>query len=241
MLSAAPHQVIKSLRQRPPTHVKVGFNLLSAHLSLQKCRPWHMDGTSNKAVDNAVTLEELFVAKFSEALKTVGKQLDFVDLYTKREKFRDDIIEIIGKDLNGYVLEDAAIAGRGGRSVEKLMISSATAFAETKRAILEMFPNSGLYELYGSSEAGWVTMLHPDEQFDHLGTVGREVVGSAPIRLLDDDGNEVPDGAPGELFSSSPYQFQGYWNCRTRRPRRSGAIIFPLAILRCATRQGSSG
>jgi len=55
------------------------------------------------------TLEELFVAKFSEALKTVGKQLDFVDLYTKREIFRDDIINIIGKDLNGYVLEDAAI------------------------------------------------------------------------------------------------------------------------------------
>jgi fatty-acyl-CoA synthase len=40
-------------------------------------------------------------------------------------------------------------------------------------------PNSGLFELYGSTEAGWVTMLHPDEQFDHLGTVGREVVGSA--------------------------------------------------------------
>ena len=55
-------------------------------------------------------------------------------------------------------------------------------------------------------------MLHPDEQFDHLGTVGREVVGSAPIRLLDDDGNEVPDGEPGELYSCSPYQFDGYWN-----------------------------
>ena len=38
------------------------------------------------------TLEELFNAKFSEALKTVGKQLDFVDLYTKRDEFRDQII-----------------------------------------------------------------------------------------------------------------------------------------------------
>jgi fatty-acyl-CoA synthase len=75
-----------------------------------------------------------------------------------------------------------------------------------------MFPNSGLFELYGSTEAGWVTMLHPDEQFDHLGTVGREVVGSAPIRLLDDDGNEVPDGQPGELYSCGPYAFDGYWN-----------------------------
>lgn len=100
----------------------------------------------------------------------------------------------------------------GTDRVEKLLVSSATAFVETKRAIMQMFPNSGLYELYGSTEAGWVTMLHPDEQFDHLGTVGREVVGSAPIRMLDDDGNEVPDGQPGELFSSSPYQFTGYWN-----------------------------
>ncbi|WP_433723033.1 SPFH domain-containing protein [Actinoplanes sp. CA-051413] len=55
------------------------------------------------------TLQELFNAKFSEALKTVGKQLDFVDLYTKRNEFRDQIIEVIGTDLNGYSLEDAAI------------------------------------------------------------------------------------------------------------------------------------
>ncbi|GAA0958692.1 flotillin family protein [Actinocorallia libanotica] len=55
------------------------------------------------------TLQELFNAKFSEALKTVGKQLDFVDLYTKRNEFRDQIIQVIGTDLNGYSLEDAAI------------------------------------------------------------------------------------------------------------------------------------
>jgi fatty-acyl-CoA synthase len=97
-------------------------------------------------------------------------------------------------------------------SVEKLLVSSATAFPETKRQIIEMFPNSGLYELYGSTEACWVTVLHPDEQFGHLGTVGREVVGSHQIRILDDDGQEVRDGQPGELFSCSPYQFDGYWN-----------------------------
>ncbi|KOT93995.1 hypothetical protein ADK70_13200 [Streptomyces rimosus subsp. pseudoverticillatus] len=55
------------------------------------------------------TLQELFNAKFSEALKTVGKQLDFQDLYTKRDEFRDRIIAVIGTDLNGYSLEDAAI------------------------------------------------------------------------------------------------------------------------------------
>ncbi|MFC4858736.1 SPFH domain-containing protein [Actinophytocola glycyrrhizae] len=55
------------------------------------------------------TLQELFNAKFSEALKTVGKHLDFVDLYTKRNEFRDRILAVIGTDLNGYSLEDAAI------------------------------------------------------------------------------------------------------------------------------------
>ncbi|HLL69743.1 MAG TPA: flotillin family protein [Micromonosporaceae bacterium] len=55
------------------------------------------------------TLQELFSAKFSEALKTVGKQLDFVDLYTQRDEFRDQILRVIGTDLNGYSLEDAAI------------------------------------------------------------------------------------------------------------------------------------
>lgn len=63
---------------------------------------------TQRASDKAA-IQEFFAAKFSEALKTVGKQLDFVDLYTKREEFRDRIIRVIGTDLNGYHLDDAAI------------------------------------------------------------------------------------------------------------------------------------
>ena len=95
--------------------------------------------------------------------------------------------------------------------VTKLMISSAPARPETKRAIMEMFRNSGLFELYGSTELGWATMLHPHEQFTKLGSVGRECVGSAPIQLLDETGREVPDGEPGELYACTPYLFDGYW------------------------------
>jgi uncharacterized membrane protein YqiK len=54
-------------------------------------------------------VNELFNAKFSEALKTVGKQIDFVKLFENRQEFRDRIIQVIGNDLNGYVLEDVAI------------------------------------------------------------------------------------------------------------------------------------
>lgn len=55
------------------------------------------------------TLEDLFEAKFSEALKTVGKKFDFIQLYESRREFRDEIVDIIGTDLNGYTLEDCAI------------------------------------------------------------------------------------------------------------------------------------
>jgi len=95
--------------------------------------------------------------------------------------------------------------------VTKLMISSAPARQDTKRAIMEYFRNSGLFELYGSTEAGWVTMLHPEEQFTKLGSVGRECVGSAPIKLMDANGQEVADGEVGELYSQNPYTFDGYW------------------------------
>jgi fatty-acyl-CoA synthase len=95
--------------------------------------------------------------------------------------------------------------------VTKLMISSAPARQETKREIMAYFRNSGLFELYGSTEAGWVTMLHPDEQFTKLGSVGRECVGSGPIKLLDEGGQVVPEGAVGELYSQTPYTFDGYW------------------------------
>jgi len=55
------------------------------------------------------TLKEIFEAKFSEALKTVGKKFDFTELYEARREFRDEIMNVIGTDLNGYVLDDCAI------------------------------------------------------------------------------------------------------------------------------------
>ncbi len=96
-------------------------------------------------------------------------------------------------------LPESAKQGLDFSRVGKLLVSSAPARQETKLAILQLFPNGRLFELYGSTEAGWVT------------SVGREWAGSGPIRLLDVEGNEVPDGEVGELYSRTAYAFDGYW------------------------------
>lgn len=52
---------------------------------------------------------DLFEAKFSEALKTVARKFDFVELYSHRQQLREEIQTVIGQDLNGFVLDDCAI------------------------------------------------------------------------------------------------------------------------------------
>jgi flotillin len=60
-------------------------------------------------VSDIEQLRQLFEAKFSEALKTAGKQMEFHELFTERLEFRDQIQRTIGKDLDGFLLQDVAI------------------------------------------------------------------------------------------------------------------------------------
>jgi acyl-CoA synthetase (AMP-forming)/AMP-acid ligase II len=97
-------------------------------------------------------------------------------------------------------------------SVKKLLISSAPARKDTKIGILKMFPNSKLDEAYGSTEAGIVTILKPEEQLVKLGSCGREVIGSDLLRLYGEDGTLVNEpNKVGEVYSRSPMLLSGYW------------------------------
>ncbi len=73
----------------------------------------------NRASDETA-LRDLFEPKFSEALKTVGKQFDFVELYNSREEFNEQTRRVIGTELNGYILDDAAIDYLEQTDLEKL-------------------------------------------------------------------------------------------------------------------------
>jgi len=96
-------------------------------------------------------------------------------------------------------------------SIKKLLCSSAPARKEMKKAIMLMFKGVELYEGYGSTEAGIVTVLKPHEQMIKLGSIGRESCGTSLVRILDEEGNPVPVGQVGELYSKGPMLFEKYY------------------------------
>jgi fatty-acyl-CoA synthase len=66
-----------------------------------------------------------------------------------------------------------------------------------------------LYDLYGSTEMGWVSVATPKDQARAPGTVGRPVPGIS-LRILDADGNTVERGERGEIWVSSGLAMKGY-------------------------------
>jgi fatty-acyl-CoA synthase len=63
---------------------------------------------------------------------------------------------------------------------------------------------------YGSTESGIPTLIEGDDIVAHPGSVGRCTPGQS-IRLLDAEGNDVPTGDVGDVWTSGPAVMQNYW------------------------------
>ena len=88
--------------------------------------------------------------------------------------------------------------------------TSAPFRAELKADVLARWPG-GLIEFYGMTEGGGSCILEAHLYPHKLHTVGKPGVGS-DIRLIDEEGHELPVGAIGELVGSSPSMMTGYHN-----------------------------
>ncbi len=134
----------------------------------------------------------------------------------------DEILEIIEKEKITYIslipthynlilnASDKA-KKRDVSSIRKLLCSSAPVSKSMKKEIMKFFPGVELYEAYGSTEAGLVTLLKPEDQMHKLGSIGYEAVGTDIVKLLDENGNEVDVDEIGELYSRGPMMFDKYY------------------------------
>ncbi|MBU8915145.1 long-chain-fatty-acid--CoA ligase [Bacillus sp. FJAT-29953] len=84
-------------------------------------------------------------------------------------------------------------------SLRLLLCSSAPLMSKTKEETMKLFAGIDLYEFYGGTEGGIITLLRPQDQARKTRSVGQVVIGQE-VRLLDKSGNEVPIGEIGELY-----------------------------------------
>ena len=94
-------------------------------------------------------------------------------------------------------------------SLEFLQIGGAPAGSEFKKRVRGLFGENCLYESYGCSEAGMIAGGTPAEQRAKPGTVGHAYT-HVSIRILDDDGRELPAGQTGEITVRTPNMITGY-------------------------------
>jgi len=110
---------------------------------------------------------------------------------------------------------------QGKAAALRTIMSNASALPQaTKEKIVAYWGEGKLHETYGSTEAGVVTNLRPADQLVRERSVGRAFALNE-IRLLDEDGREVGPGEVGELYSRSPYLFNGYF----ARPDETAACM----------------
>jgi len=92
----------------------------------------------------------------------------------------------------------------------RTVLSNASALPEhLKLRILDQWPEVRLFEIYGSTEAGTVTSLRPEDQLRKQRCVGLPLP-LTEVRMVGGDGRDVEPGGVGRLFSRSPFQFDGY-------------------------------
>jgi long-chain acyl-CoA synthetase len=97
------------------------------------------------------------------------------------------------------------------RSLKSVISGTAPLAQAMKARIIETLGVGRVYERYGSTEASIVTVLRPADQLRKTACVGQPL-HATHIRVVNDEGNDVPAGEVGELASASPYLFAGYLN-----------------------------
>ncbi len=94
------------------------------------------------------------------------------------------------------------------RSLRWIMSAAAPLTTEAARRFMDEF-GPVLWNFYGATETGLVTLAGPRDHVSRPGTIGRALRGNE-IRLLDDRGHQVPSGQVGELFARNSTLISGY-------------------------------
>ena len=93
---------------------------------------------------------------------------------------------------------------------ELTIMSNASALPERlKHYAVQQWPNARIFEIYGSTEGGTISSLRPEDLLRKPRCVGQPLA-LTDVELREAEGAAVPPGEVGQLWSRSPYIFDGY-------------------------------
>ena len=95
--------------------------------------------------------------------------------------------------------------------------------ASTITKWLKTLPHVQAVQFYGMIEFLCMTVQKSHEHMSHMGTVGKPMLGT-DLRIVDDDGRDVPPDTVGEVVGRSLCAMHGYWEQPdlTRKAIRDG-------------------
>lgn len=125
------------------------------------------------------------------------------------ERHRVTTTALVPTMLQRLVSVDRAVIARyRTRSLRAIFCGGAALTGQLANDAMNLFGDI-VYNFYGATETGVVTLGKPPDLRAASGTIGKALPGNA-IRLLDDDGREVPAGGVGELYVKNGQLVAGY-------------------------------
>lgn len=157
----------------------------------------------------ALTVNFLTMAKMGAKSILITNPRDMKSFMKDLSKHKFTIITGVNTLFNGMMNQSEFKT----LDFSKLKISMGGGMAVQKFVALKWKEMTGctLDEGYGLTETSPLLCVNPCDTTGRLGTIGLPVMNTE-IKLVDDEGNEVPLGEPGELCAKGPQVTSGYWN-----------------------------
>ncbi len=131
------------------------------------------------------------------------------------EKYKVEVLVVVPLMLQRMVKADPEVVRNTDVSSLKITASSGSALAgDLALHFMDMFTDS-IYNFYGATETGWITIANPKDLRAAPGTAGR-VPWRTEVKVLDHDGNEVPQGDIGVIHVANDMLFGGYTDGRNK-------------------------
>lgn len=203
-----------------PKGVPISHANLNAFYSAYQQIGWKLDANDRMLQMFELTFDvsvvsTLYPLTLGACIYTVGyKDVKYLKVFELLEQYEvtfaaiaPSVIQLISPYLDEIDLP----------SLKYLVVTAEASQTELLDRFKKSIPNAQIYNLYGPTEATiyctYYQIPHTGESKQHNGMVaiGKPFDG-IDVRIVDEDGHEVPNGAVGEMWISGPQVMEGYYN-----------------------------